>query len=200
MTLRTPTQEMHLERIRVARKAQLDARRFLEAEIRAALKERLRSYDAAVDHEVRLGFEAGISKLAIRTEGLGTKDAKTLDDMLERTAGMAKELAGKLADDALSGRYSMNEPEQITVTMTEAELVGQLALLDFPLTPAQTIANGLHRATFDVVSRSDKSRYLSAVSPDWLEEYQNAHPVVTWMSAPDREAEALEWWASHAGA
>lgn len=188
MATLNPTQKLHVDRVRLVRTALRDAKLYAQARAKAIVLDEIAGYQAAVDHEVRLAFDAGVSKLQLRRDGLGTTDSKTLEDILKRSEGAALALAGKLETDPLAHRYSFDiDTEILTVTLD-----GQT--LQDARTNARNEA-GEPSAEFTVSARPDGSRYLNnitqfATAPTW-----DQHPVVSWIrDGSEHQAEALAWW------
>ena len=79
------TQAMHIANVKTARAALRTAKAYSEARAKEIVATEMRAYQAALDHEVRLAFTAGVPKAQLRRDGLGTTDSKTLEDILKRT-------------------------------------------------------------------------------------------------------------------
>lgn len=195
----TPTQELHLERVRTVRASLREAKSFAEVRARAIALEEIAGHQAALDHEVRLAFNAGIAKLVIRRDGLGTQDSKTLEDILRRTAGAAAALAGKLESDPLANRYEW-DGNNLTATLSGLELEDALTEHDWNETVFAAQRLGIDKARFEV-NEADGRKWLTvredAAMPDnraFLADHGNRHPVIAWMREPNHEAEALEWF------
>ena len=94
----SPVQKAHLQNVSVADRAWREAKTSARLRARFLADEEVASYLAARDHEVRLAFEAGVPKIRLRLEGLGTSSPETLDGSLARTEAAHRTLVGKLTD------------------------------------------------------------------------------------------------------
>lgn len=197
-----PAREAILQRVRVAKAALVNAKRDAHIRARLIVEDEVASYTASLEHEVRQAFEAGIPKRRIRLEGLGTSDAKTLDDMLRHTKAAYEALAANLAADPLCERYSLDsDARELRVTLDGADLTAALYECDYPTDdPAFVAKHELASATLKVNTREDGSLYLTSVTELWIPELANSHPVVAWAQQPANEAEALAWYKAKVAA
>ena len=180
------TQAMHIANVRTARTALRNAKAYSEARAKEIVATEIGGYQAALDHEVRLAFTAGVPKAQLRRDGLGTTDSKTLEDILKRTEGAAAALAGKLETDPLAHRYAFTAPDVLTVTLAGQELAEAGERVD-------CVGEIPTSADFQVLEREDGSLYLKTITSAHDAAF-NAHPIVTWGRA--HEAEALAWFAA----
>lgn len=188
MVALNPTQKMHVDRVRTVRASLRDAKAYSEARAKTLVSEELAGHQAALDHEVRLAFDAGVPKLQIRRDGLGTTDSKTLEDILKRTEGAAAALAGKLEADPLHERYTL-DGDVLTITLAGQELdAAHEAVSHYASTPT---------ADFEVAKRQDGSRYITNITPLAEAPTWDEHAVVVWARNPANEREALNWVATH---
>ena len=178
------TQAMHIANVRTARTALRNAKAYSEARAKEIVVEEIGGYQAALDHEVRLAFTAGVPKAQIRRDGLGTTDSKTLEDILKRTEGAAAALAGKLETDPLAHRYAFTAPDVLTVTLAGQTLGEAGERVDH-------VGEIPTSAEFQVLERDDGSLYLKTITPAHDADF-NKHPIVTW--GREHEAEALAWY------
>ena len=181
------TQAMHIANVKTARAALRNAKAYSEARAKEIVATEMGAYQAALDHEVRLAFSAGVPKAQIRRDGLGTTDSKTLEDILKRTEGAAAALAGKLETDPLAHRYAVTGPGVLTVTLAGQMLAEAGERVDCVGSEIPSTAD------FQVLERDDGSPYLKTITPGHDAEF-NAHPIVAWGRA--HEAEALAWLAA----
>ena len=184
MVTLNPTQTMHIANVRTARAALRDAKAYSEARAKEIVATEIGGYQAALDHEVRLAFTAGVPKAQLRRDGLGTTDSKTLEDILKRTEGAAAALAGKLETDPLAHRYSFMAPDVLTVTLAGQMLAEAGERVD-------CVGEIPSSADFQVLTRDDGSLYLKTITPAHDADFDK-HPIVQW--GRDHEAEALAWY------
>lgn len=193
MTKLNPAQEMHLRNVKSAAVAYKNAKVGAIARAKIAADEEVENYRARMDYEVRLAFDAGVPKKQIREIGLGTSAPITLVESLSRTVTVGGSVGVKETDPHAS-RYSWERVRgSLTVTLDGAELDAAADAQDW--TAPDAIAAGVDRAEFTVNIRADRSRYVSALTDDYLPEHERRHPVVAWAQAPENEAEMLAWFA-----
>lgn len=176
-----------LRRLRANRDAWKNAKVDAAQRAKAIVADEISGYQTAMDLEIRHAVEAGIPKIRIREEGMGTKDSRTLEESLARTEALARAQVDRLESDPLAFRYSLTEQGDLKVTLDGDELAAALFAQDWA-----TLETDDH-AFFAVESRKDGSRYLQAVTPDFLPEFGKRHPVVAWLLQSKHEAEALAW-------
>jgi hypothetical protein len=188
-------QQVHMKNVQIANIAWRDVKRDAAARAKLIAAEEVSGYQAAMDHQIRVAYESGISKLRLRTEGLISKDSKGLEASLARTAPAAAALANKLIRDPYAGRYRWDaEAERIVVTLTDQVFADALKLQEFDITPAVAEKAGLNTALFEVRTRADGSQFIASETAIWMPEYLNSHPVVAWANGPANDAEMFAWY------
>lgn len=188
-------QQVHMKNVQIANRAWRDARR--DADMRAKLiaADEVSGYQAAMDNQIRVAYDSGISKLRLHTEGLFSKDSKGLEQSLKRTAPAAAALADKLISDPYAGRYKWDTVMQrIVVTLTDQAFADALKAQDYTMTPAAAERVGLNTALFEVRTRADGSQFIAPETERWLPEYLNAHPTVSWGDRAANDAEMFAWY------
>jgi hypothetical protein len=181
-----PTQTLHVERVRIVRSSLREAKTYSESRARELVTKELAGHQTALDHEVRLAFDAGVPKLQLRRDGLGTMDSKTLEDILKRTEGAAVALAGRLESDPLAHRYSL-DGTVLTVTLADLDLERA--------TKGRTwIGKMPDSARFQIVTRADGSQFIGPFEEQAQNDADyNPHPIVSWLNKRENEAEAWAW-------
>lgn len=200
MNLNT-AQQVHMKKVRAANDTFRDGKRDAAARAKIVAAEEVQSYQARLDQELRLAFDAGIPKLRLYQDGLRTKSSKGLEDSLARTAPAANALADKLERDPLANRYRWDAAaERIVVTLTDQAFADALKAQDYTLTPAAAEKAGLNTALFEVRTRADGSQFIAPETERWLPEYLNAHPTVSWGDRPANDAEMFAWYEKEVAA
>jgi hypothetical protein len=185
-------QVIHLKNVKTANEAWRSAKRNAVARARIVADEEIRSYQAAMDHEVRLAFEAEVPKLRIGRDGLGTSDPKTLEDSLSRTVAVAAERAAKIATDPLAERYAFDETTGVLTVTLDGQTLDAAA--EAQGWASETAAQaGVTSAEFQMMTRDDGSHYIAPLSPSFIDSHSLAHPVIAWAYEAKNEAEALAW-------
>ena len=182
----TTKQAAHLKRVKTTNTEWRIAKADSAARARLIAEQEVEAFRNAMDHEVRAAFEAGVPKSQIRAFGLGTTNIAALVESLERTAPAAAALADKLVTDPLAHRYSMAEPNILTVTLAGRELAEAVRDAEWSGEMPST-------ADFQVLERDDGSPYLKAITKAH-DALFNAHPIVAWGRA--HGTEALAWLAA----
>lgn len=192
MSRHTPIQEMHLRNVRTARNAYLVASKDSLARAREIAAREVLTFQAAMDHEVRLAFEAGVKKTPLREIGMGTKAPKTLEDSLARTAKAAVVVVEKIETDPFAARYAWDEAnEQLIVTLAGLDL--ELAATAQDWTAESATEAEVNFAEFEIDHTPAGDPILSPLEDDYLPGYGKRHPIVVWAQDADNEAEALAW-------
>lgn len=183
MTRLTPKQEMHVKNVQIASDAYKRAKAHAIERARRIAMQEISDYQAKLDLEVRLAFEAGVSKRRIGEEGMGTSAGKTVLDSLARTEESAEAIVTSF--DPLADRYSLNDERTVlTVTLDGPEF--DQACRDEEWAPEEARSLGFHEAFFTV-----DGGVLTPASSDFMPEHGRRHPVVVWVLHND--AEALTW-------
>ena len=120
----------------------------------------------------------------------------TLRDALARTEGhgAAAKTAG-IETDPLADKYS-HDPDTGTITVTLSGVELETATEAVGWAAAAALAADCATAFFEPKERADGSTFLANITPAFVAEHGERHPVVAWAQNPANEAEALAWYAA----
>lgn len=107
-------QRAHFARVRTTRDALREAKLHAKERARAIVEEEVLVYRAALDHEIRLAFNAGVPKMQIG-RAMGTTDLATVRASLQRTSGLASTTEAESIPDRFA--WANDERTEILVTM-----------------------------------------------------------------------------------
>lgn len=199
MTL-TPTQQLHLSRVRTAHAAYREAKAFAGARAKALVDEEVRAYLAARDHEVVLAFSAGLKKAFLGREGLGTSDYRTVDDIIKKGEQVAA-ISRDLPSDPLADAFIWDSTRSVlTIRVPADEFADSIARSDWHQTVELATSSGFDSFELALKTRPDGSQYLNPAATTTCAEWKyNLHPAYLWWSRGSadeqaaRELEAITW-------
>lgn len=191
-------QRMHIRNVRTATLAYQKSKAEALARAKTSALAEVNSYRSAMDHEVRQAFAAGVPKLQIRRDGMGTTDSRTLEESLARSVATAQ-LAAELERDPLAHKFRLGErPRTVVVTLSGEQLAGAIDKWcdehDRIVLSALT-APEYAEATIEVAKRPDGSTHLSAVTPNAIKPSYTKHPAVYWVGEAANQRAVLDWYA-----
>lgn len=192
----SPQQAVHLQNVKTAIDALRRAKRDAGARARLIASEEIQSYQNAADHEVRLAFEAGVPKRQLRMEGMGTSDAKTLDDSLKRTEAAMGSISALIEAEAVDAGMAYKwdrSREHVTITLSGETLAAACAKDGWDV--ADVSGGEFASATF-TLETGWSGPVLRFQDPTmkwgWVgAPHYKSHPVVFWMMNIERETAAI---------
>lgn len=107
-------QQAHFARVKATNDALRESKLHAKERARAIVEEEVLSHRAAVDHEVRLAFNAGVPKSRIG-QAMGTTDPGTVTASLKRTSALASTVEAENIPDRFA--WANDEHTEILVTM-----------------------------------------------------------------------------------
>lgn len=134
MVTLNPRQQMLLRNVKRANVAWRNAKAGAVVRAKEIVAAELSEYQAAMDHEVRLAFEAGVPVRRLAMEALGTSDTTTLKNSLRRTDEAARgSRNGRLTVEPLAEHVVFDRNSRVVTvtsplgeTVTYNEHAGQL--------------------------------------------------------------------------
>lgn len=172
MTKLTELGGIHLRSVYTADQAMKAARASIRAWAREQCAERVRSYQAAVDHEIRLAIDAGVPRSQILEAGLSTKSWSTLYESLARTAAVSSTIDGHKEGPQLSGPQFLRNDDGTIALLLLGEAFDK-SEREHGWRAGEATSKGL--TTWQL----DKEGYSIAAS-DFLPDLGRRHPVGAW--------------------
>lgn len=189
MTNLDATQEAHLIAFEGNYRAYLEARKTLEAALRAKLEKELLSLRIKAAESGHRAIAAGVPKGKLgdlTRDGMRTKNYGTIDALLS-TVELHAEKGGEATP--ATARYAIAD-NVLTVTLDQPALKDTLVWLGYH---EHVLVNHPEWGTarFTIVTTPDGRTLLDNETPDWMPEVGNRHPVVAWLDDDAHKAEAV---------
>lgn len=179
---------LHLRNVFTADQALRIAKASIKAQAKDWAAEKLRGYQAAVDHEVRMADNQGVPRQQILHAGLSTTAWETLYKSLERTEASAAALAGVLEAEPVSGpQFERNSNGTITLTLLGD--VFEKSAAEHQWRSDDSALDGLH------VWELDSEGLSLSKESDFMPEFAKRHPVGAWHTRNMRIAR--DWAAAN---
>lgn len=170
-----------------------DARRVLEAEMRAAIEKRLESLDRELSEMVLRAHREERVPIARIAREMGC--SRTLVyRMIEEHAGIESALG---AIDPLASRYTLVDGN-VQVTLDEAMLQEIEDWWDVPMAAlAEAVAQGYGTGVYEVVGGNAFGLDISGLFGPFAGR-KIEHPVALWMQVPGHRDELVAWFRGQA--
>lgn len=148
----------------------------------------------ALDMKVRELLAAGVNAATITQRGYGVKNPHKVPAALKRTEELNADLSRATLTPASITRYSYDEGAG---ALTIAPALLELAALN-PEGHGFTLEALREHGDLVTASFTVEGTALNPLTPDWLDEHQDRHPVMVWLT-PERERAALDWFSAQKG-